>query len=153
MNLIYNDAFNGQSHTVSLPDFDILKVFIYGSIDVAGQDRILGIRVNKSISGYRSYVIQDGGHKEGRNDDTCFVLGRTAWNLMARIGVEYTLFKSVGITGIGQTTFYHKANSGALGALFCGECRGAFDPFTSIESITFFASGGHFDGRMKLYTV
>lgn len=153
MNLVYDGPIDGQSHTVPLPQFDMLKVLISGTIDVGGVDRVMGLRVNGSSTGYRSYVVQDGNHKEGRNDDTCFVLGRTAWNLGARVGVEYTLFNSVGLTGVGQTTFYHKADSGVVGALFCGECRGAYDSFTTFSSITFFATGGHFNGQMKLYTL
>lgn len=153
MNLIYDGLIDGQSHTASLPEFETLKLLISGTLDVEGKDRVMGLRVNGSSTGYRSYVIQDGNHKEGRNDDTCFVLGRTAWNLMARVGVEYTLFKWVGLTGVGQTTFYHKADPDVVGALFCGECRGAFDPFTAVTSITFFTTGGHFDGKMKLYTL
>ncbi|WP_168575346.1 hypothetical protein [Rhizobium ruizarguesonis] len=154
MKLIYEATISGEEvHTagVTAPG-EFVKVFVSGWLRAQGKDRVLGFRVNDISSGYRAYALQNGNHAEGRNDETCFVLGRTGWLIDAHIGVEYTFFRtsvSPIITGVGQTTFWH--DTGGAGSLFCGDCRGALRIPADLHQISFWGNGGTFDGTMKMY--
>lgn len=154
-NISISDLSDDRVHTagVDAPG-EFVKVLISGWLRAQGQDRVLGLRVGDHRSGYRSYALQNGNHAEGRNDETCFVLGRTGWLKDAHIGVEYTFFRtsvSPIITGVGHTTFWH--DTGGAGALFCGDCRGALGKPADLRQIIFWGTGGAFDGTMKMYNM
>jgi hypothetical protein len=80
-----------------------------GRLDARGVDSHLLLRLNRSSTGYQSFVIADGHHHAGEWDGRGIYVGRNGWHLDCDISFRFVIAVATGRkrTAFGMSTFAH----------------------------------------------